>query len=499
MCGIVRRHEMEGRCAKGSAPAFRMGEDMIKDNQKLLNRLHVVIDAILIVAAFVLAYYLRFHVLCRFSVFALEANERYYSLAKYAENLYYLVPVYLLVYNGFGLYKPKRGGTRMHIWNLFRANVFGLIIFAAVLYVIKEMHISRGLFVTFAGLNFIFGVAFRYILNRILWEMRKKGFNQKHILMVGYSRTAEAYIDRIRQNPQWGYHIYGILDDNMEVGTMYKKAAVVGNCGELEQFLSENSFDEIVVTLSINEYSKLEQLVGICEKTGVHTKFAPDYQTIIPTVPVTEDMDGLPVINIRNVPLNSVVNRMVKRAMDIVGASLALLVACIPMVIIAIIIKCTSKGPVIFSQVRVGLHNRQFKMYKFRSMEVQSETTERKAWTTANDTRVTTIGRIIRKTSLDELPQLFNILKGDMSLIGPRPERPYFVEKFKEEIPRYMIKHQVRPGLSGWAQVNGYRGDTSIRKRIEHDLYYIENWSVGLDIKICFLTIFKGFINKNAY
>lgn len=473
---------------------------MIKDNQKSLNRLHIIIDAILIVAAFVLAYELRFHVLPRFSMFALSENERYYSLARYAQNLYYLVPAYLVIYANCNLYKPKRGGgRRLEYWNLFKANIFGLLVFATVLYALKENDISRGLFVTFAVLNFLFGAGFRFILGKILREMRKRGFNQKHILIVGYSRTTEAYIDRIRQNPQWGYHIHGILDDNMEVGTMYKKAAVIGTCDELENMLRENNFDEIAVALSINEYVKLERLVGICEKSGVHTKFIPDYRSIIPTVPVMEDLDGLPAINIRNVPLNSMFNSMVKRLFDLVGASIALLIALIPMLLIAAVIKCTSKGPVIFSQVRVGLHNKEFKMYKFRSMEVQSEAKERKAWTTANDARVTGIGRIIRRTSLDELPQLINILKGDMSLIGPRPERPYFVEKFREEIPRYMIKHQVRPGLSGWAQVNGYRGDTSIKKRIEYDLYYIENWSLGLDIKILFLTVFKGFINKNAY
>lgn len=473
---------------------------MIRDNQKSLNRLHIIIDAVLIVAAFVLAYELRFHVLPRFSMFALSENERYYSLARYAQNLYYLVPAYLVIYANCNLYKPKRGGGgRLEYWNLFKANIFGLLVFATVLYAVKENDISRGLFVTFAVLNFLFGAGFRFILGKILRELRKRGFNQKHILIVGYSRTTEAYIDRIRQNPQWGYHIHGILDDTMEVGTMYKKAAVIGTCDELENMLRENDFDEIAVALSINEYSKLERLVGICEKSGVHTKFIPDYRSIIPTVPVMEDLDGLPAINIRNVPLSNVFNSMVKRAFDLVGASAALLIALIPMLVIAVIIKCTSKGPVIFSQVRVGLHNKEFKMYKFRSMEVQSEAKERKAWTTANDARVTKIGRIIRKTSLDELPQLINILKGDMSLVGPRPERPYFVEKFREEIPRYMIKHQVRPGLSGWAQVNGYRGDTSIKKRIEYDLYYIENWSLGLDIKILFLTIFKGFINKNAY
>ena len=169
------------------------------------------------------------------------------------------------------------------------------------------------------------------------------------------------------------------------------------------------------------------------------------------------------------------------------------------MLVTAILIKATSPGPVIFCQERVGLHNKPFKMYKFRSMAVQSAAKEKSQWTTPGDPRVTPIGRFIRKTSIDELPQLFNVLKGDMSLVGPRPERPFFVEKFKEEIPRYMIKHQVRPGMTGWAQVNGYRGDTSITKRIEHDLYYIENWTLGFDFKIMFLTVFKGFINKNAY
>ena len=239
--------------------------------------------------------------------------------------------------------------------------------------------------------------------------------------------------------------------------------------------------------------------MALCEKSGVHTKFIPDYNHIVPTVPYIEDLEGLPVINIRKVPLSNVVNRAMKRTVDIVGSLLALAVFAIPMVIVAIVIKCTSKGPVIFSQVRVGLHNKEFKMYKFRSMVVQEASKEVNAWTTKNDSRVTGIGKLIRKTSIDELPQLLNVLKGDMSLVGPRPERPKFVEKFKEEIPRYMIKHQVRPGMTGWAQVNGYRGDTSIRKRIEHDVHYIENWTLGLDVKILILTVFKGFINKNAY
>ena len=190
---------------------------------------------------------------------------------------------------------------------------------------------------------------------------------------------------------------------------------------------------------------------------------------------------------------------MVKRIWDIVGSVMAIIVSSPVMLLMCVLIKATSPGPLIYIQERVGLHNKTFRMYKFRSMEIQPEAEERKAWTVKKDPRVTGFGKFMRRSSIDELPQLFNILKGDMSLVGPRPERPFFVEKFREEIPRYMVKHQVRPGLTGWAQVNGFRGDTSIRKRIDCDLYYIENWSIGFDIKILFLTIFKGFINKNAY
>ncbi len=220
---------------------------------------------------------------------------------------------------------------------------------------------------------------------------------------------------------------------------------------------------------------------------------------MIPSRPYLEDMDGLAVVNIRRVPLTNLVNRVLKRIVDMIGASIAIILFSPVMLIAAVGVKTTSKGPLIFKQERVGLHNRPFQMYKFRSMEVQPAEEEKKGWTKKNDPRVTKIGKLLRKTSIDELPQFFNVLKGDMSLVGPRPERPLFVEKFKEEIPRYMIKHQVRPGITGWAQVSGYRGDTSIRKRIEYDLYYIENWSMTFDIKILFLTFFKGFISKNAY
>ena len=293
--------------------------------------------------------------------------------------------------------------------------------------------------------------------------------------------------------------VHGILDDNHEVNDTYRNVRIIGNTSILEELLATNKYDEIAITLSIDEFSKLERIVAVCEKSGVHTKFIPDYNNIIPTKPYTEDLDGLPVIHVRHVPLSSSFNNAIKRIVDILGSLVALLLFSIPMLVLACIIKITSPGPLIFKQMRIGLHNREFPMYKFRSMRVQDAKEEKKAWTTKDDPRVTPIGKFMRKTNMDELPQIFNVLKGDMSLVGPRPERPFFVEKFKDEIPRYKVKHQVRPGMTGWAQVNGYRGDTSITRRIECDLYYVENWTIMLDFKILFLTFFLYNFNKNAY
>lgn len=473
---------------------------MIKDNQNTLNKLHIVIDAVLIVVAYIVAFHLRFYVMTHFSLFALAEGEKFLPFSEYAWNIGFLVPGYLLIYNMCGMYRPKRGHSRLRIIsNLVEANVLGIFYFAFLIYIEKEINISRWFYLTFGGLNFLLGLIFRGVTLRVLRSIRKRGHNLKHVLMVGYSRAAEGYIDRIKSNPDWGYAIHGILDDNMVVGTRYKGVEVIGSELDLENVIADNDFDEIVISMRIDEYEKLEGIVNICEKSGLHTKFVPDYGNMVSTVPYIEDLYGLPVINIRNVPLTNTLNIVIKRLTDIVGGVVALAVFAIPMLITAIVVKCSSKGPVIYSQIRVGLHGKEFRMFKFRSMYVEDPNEEKSKWTVRNDNRITPIGRFIRKTSIDELPQLFNVIAGSMSLVGPRPERPQFVEKFKEEIPRYMVKHQVRPGMTGWAQVNGYRGDTSIKKRIDHDLYYIENWTFGLDIKILFLTVFKGFINKNAY
>ena len=467
---------------------------MIKDNQRYFNRLHVVFDALVIAMSYVTAWFIKFQ-----GPFS-ETSVRVLSFEQYMSALVFIVPGFLILYYAFNLYTPKRmQGRRLELANITKASTLGVLLIMVALYVLRIIDFSRSVIFIFYGINIVAETLLRNVIRYILRDMRRRGFNQKHVLLVGYSRAAEEYVDRIITNPQWGYTVYGILDDDVEAGTVYKGISVIGRISDLIEILERESLDEIAITLGLGEYYRLEEIVALCEKSGVHTKFIPDYNNIIPTKPYTEDILGLPVINIRHVPLTNNFYALVKRIIDILGSLCGMALASPVMLAACLLIKITSPGPLIYRQERVGLHNKTFQMYKFRSMEVQKESEEKKAWTTKNDPRVTGIGKLMRRTSIDELPQLFNILKGDMSLVGPRPERPFFVEKFREEIPRYMVKHQVRPGLTGWAQVNGYRGDTSIRKRIEYDLYYIENWTLGFDVKILVLTVFKGFVNKNAY
>ena len=466
---------------------------MIKENQKYFNRLHILIDALVVSGSYFLAFYFKFESGFANGILAL-------SKARYFQALLFIVPSYLILYGLFNLYTSKRSTSRItELFDIVKANLIGLSLLMVVLFAISLEDFSRNLIGIFFLLNIILETFIRNMVRYALHFIRNKGYNAKHVLLVGYSRAAEEYIDRIHSNPQWGYVVRGILDDKIPRGTTYKGIKVLGRIDNLLIILPENKLDEIAITLSLEQYGRLEDIVGLCEKSGVHTKFIPDYNRVIPSRPYTEDLLGLPVINIRHVPLTNTINLLAKRMVDIFGSFVAIILFSPFMLFAWIGIKLSAQGPVIFMQERVGLHNKSFQMYKFRTMEIQKKSVEKKEWTIKDDPRITKIGKILRKTSIDEMPQIFNVLKGDMSLIGPRPERPLFVEKFKEEIPRYMIKHQVRPGMTGWAQINGYRGDTSIRKRIEYDLYYIENWTMALDFKILFFTIFKGFINKNAY
>lgn len=431
-------------------------------------------DAGIIGAAYFFSWYLRF----KSGVFVQDAGVL--PAKTYFSALFLIIPGYLLLYSIFQLYMPRRVKSyRKELMDIIRANGIGFMIFILVLYFIKQEHFSRQMLCIFFFINISLEFASRYLIRTILWKMRKQGLNQKHILMIGESQMAEQYMDRLRENPKWGYQVFAHLKDEEK----------------LKRILEGNELDEVVIALRAEDYGKLERIVDVCEKAGVHTKMIPDFGNVISTRPYIEDVQGIPVIHVRRVPLNIMRNRAAKRAVDLIGATVAIILFSPVMLLTVLVVALTEEGSVIYRQERVGLHNQVFYMYKFRSMIMQDEEKEKAEWSTRNDPRITPVGKLIRRTSIDELPQLFNVLKGEMSLVGPRPERPQFVQKFRDEIPRYMVKHQVRPGMTGWAQINGYRGDTSIEKRIEYDLYYIENWTMVFDMKILILTIFKGFFD----
>lgn len=431
-------------------------------------------DAGIIGAAYFFSWYLRF----KSGFFVQDVGVL--PAKTYFSALFLIIPGYLLLYSIFQLYMPRRVKSyRKELMDIIRANGIGFMIFILVLYFIKQEHFSRQMLCIFFFINISLEFASRYLIRTILWKMRKQGLNQKHILMIGESQMAEQYMDRLRENPKWGYQVFAHLKDEEK----------------LERILEGNELDEVVIALRAEDYGKLERIVDVCEKAGVHTKMIPDFGNVISTRPYIEDMQGIPVIHVRRVPLNIMRNRAAKRAVDLIGATVAIILFSPVMLLTVLVVALTEEGSVIYRQERVGLHNQVFYMYKFRSMIMQDEEKEKAEWSTRNDPRITPVGKLIRRTSIDELPQLFNVLKGEMSLVGPRPERPQFVQKFRDEIPRYMVKHQVRPGMTGWAQINGYRGNTSIEKRIEYDLYYIENWTMVFDMKILILTIFKGFFD----
>ena len=460
---------------------------MIRENQQLLNQFNVLTDAVAVFLAMLVSYWLRFDLFR--GIKGMPFNY-YVWLGVVAAALT------LLIFAVAGLYESFRA-VRLHV-EAGRVVVLELLvalIVMAAMFVLRLGETSRWSVAFFYGVSVLLLVGKRAALRLLLRRYRAMGFNQKRVLLVGHGESAEAYLKKVTQDKSLGYQVLGYVADNSK----WAMLPYCGTYGQLEEIFRREKPDEVVVALPTEEGRWMKKIINACEKDGTKLSVIPSYVKYMPANPQVDSVNGLPLINLRRIPLDNVGNALIKRTADIVCALLLIVLTSPLMLIAAIGVKLSSPGPIIFKQERVGKDKKPFYMYKFRSMEVQPEAEEKKAWTVKNDPRVTGIGKFMRRTSIDELPQLFNILKGDMSLVGPRPERPFFVEKFREEIPRYMVKHQVRPGLTGWAQVNGYRGNTSIRKRIDYDLYYIENWSVGLDVKIILLTFFKGFINKNAY
>lgn len=415
--------------------------------------------------------------------------------------LIYLLPLILASNHFFKLYSPKRiRPFSEEMISIVKSNTVVVLAAMSVLFFLKVVDYSRVVLIIFALANTVLITGERLTLRLILRRMRKLGYNKKYLLILGAGSLGAAFLQRVRAHREYGYEVLGFLDDDPDKqGKLVEGAPVLGPLADLEDQVDKHSVDEVFVALPLGVGDLFGRIVTICEKYGLKTYIIPDYFDYIPARPWMGDIDGIPIIDIRHVPLDEANNRLLKRAFDIVF-SLAVLILLSPLlVIIALGIKLTSPGPVFFLQERVGQYRRPFKMMKFRTMKVSENKAAENGWTVENDPRRTGFGSFLRRTSLDELPQFINVLKAEMSVIGPRPEQTYFVEQFKEQIPKYMIKHHVRPGITGWAQVNGWRGDTSIEERIKCDLYYVENWTFALDLKIVFLTVFKGFINPNAY
>jgi Undecaprenyl-phosphate glucose phosphotransferase len=341
-------------------------------------------------------------------------------------------------------------------------------------------------------------VAFRLSLRNSLRAIRRRGFNLRHVLIVGEGDAVEILIRRLDKFPELGLRTIGIATHETSTLKAISNKSVIGHFNDIKELISRYRPDQILLALPRHQYADLDRILALLKDEVIDLQLIPDIHEYVTLGCAIEDFDGLPIVNINDSPLNGW-GAIAKRLTDIIASSFAIILLSPILSMIAIAVKLTSKGPILYGQERMGLDGRTFHMFKFRSMKIDAEDTTGAVWARPNDDRRTVMGSFLRSTSLDELPQLWNVFRGDMSLVGPRPERPVFVQKFRNDIPHYMLRHKVKAGITGWAQVNGWRGNTSLDRRIECDLYYIRNWSYLLDLKIITLTLWKGFINKNAY
>lgn len=457
---------------------------MIRRNLKFFNRLNMLLDALLVVCSYALASWLWLDVITKTATNMAELSGRVLLLACIYAGL---LLVMLLILGFYSTTRTRRLGWKLGI--IFAAITLSTLTATALFYVFRLVDFSRGVLLLFYVFS-LGSVCGKYIVMRVLFRwLRGRGYNLKHVIVIGTGRLAKQYAEDTVRERSLGLHVKGFVGPFLPDVSPY-----LGDFSQLDGQLKMLDVDEAVIALEPEDYARIRELIAICDKNGVKYYVIPFYNDIIPEHPYIESIGRSKLIDMRSNRLENVGWALIKRSFDLIASALGLIVLSPLMLALAIGVKLSSPGPILFKQVRVGYKRREFKMLKFRSMVVNSSDTT--AWSTNADNRRTPFGRWIRKTSLDELPQLINVLKGDMSLVGPRPELPHFVEQFRETIPLYMVKHQVLPGLTGWAQIHGYRGDTSIEKRIELDLWYIEHWSVWLDICIIFRTLFGGMINQ---
>jgi Undecaprenyl-phosphate glucose phosphotransferase len=478
---------------------------MIRHN-RLLVAFHVVSDSLLGVSAFVIAYAIRFYAGVIPITRGLPPFQQYVNIAPF---------VAVLVPLGFhlqGLYRLRRGRSRVDDFfavfvGTILAVVFGIVSTTYVqTYLASTAQKNSGAFAVsqaawaiFLVVNVALTYSSRELMREVLERRWRAGIGLKRILIAGGGELGRLVADKIIEHRELGYQIVGFVDDRAGGDHLgYRGLPLLGTIDEAAEITARESIDHLYVALPPEQHLRMLELLDSTSREMVDVKVVPDLLQVIALRARLEDLDGVPVININDVPLQGF-NSAVKRSIDIAISSVALLCVAIPLAIVALLVRLTSRGPVFYRQDRTGLDGKSFSIVKFRSMFDDAERETGPVWTVPGDPRVTPLGRFLRRSNLDELPQLWNVLRGDMSIVGPRPERPHFVEQFKHRIPQYMLRHKVKAGLTGWAQVNGWRGNTALEKRIEYDLYYIENWSVRLDLKIMWLTLIRGFFHKHAY
>ena len=479
---------------------------MVTRHNRLLVTFHVLSDAALGVSAFILAYALRFH------TGLIPITKGIPPLRQYLNVLPFVAILVPLGFHLQGLYRLRRGRSRVDDFfavfvGSILAVVFGIV---ATLYVQTyfataaarqrgAFEVSQAAWAIFLFLNVALTYASRELVREALERRWRAGIGLKRILIAGAGELGRLVADKIIEHRELGYQIIGFVDDKGSGDHLgYRGLPLLGTIDEAADISTREAIDHLYIALPPEQHVQMLQLIESTSRECVDVKVVPDLLQVIALRARLEDLDGVPVININDVPLQGF-NSIVKRAIDIAISSAALLALAIPFWLIAALIKLTSRGPVFYKQERMGLDGKPFMIYKFRSMLHDAEAATGPVFASEHDPRRTKLGALLRRSNIDELPQLWNALRGDMSIVGPRPERPLFVAQFKDKIPQYMLRHKVKAGITGWAQVNGWRGNTSIEKRIEYDLYYIENWSVRLDMKIMWLTLLKGFFHKHAY
>ena len=476
---------------------------MVKRHNRLLVAFHVVTDAVLGMSAFVLAYVLRFE------TGVIPITRGYPPLEQYLNVLPFVALIVPLGFHFQGLYRLRRGRSRIDdFFNVLVGSIFAVVLgIVATLYFqayyatqaqrdVGAYEVSRAVWGVFLLINIAFGYLSRKFIREALERRWLAGVGLRRILIAGAGDLGRVVADRILEHRELGYQLVGFVDDKAGGDRLgYRGLPLLGSLSDAADVVANENIDDLYVALPLEEHMKLLDLVESTSREGVDVKVVPDLLQFIALRARLEDLDGVPVINLNDVPLQGL-SAFIKRSLDIVISAGALVIMTIPGLLIAWMIKRTSAGPVFYAQERMGLDGRQFTVYKFRTMPVNAESETGPIWAIDNDSRVTRFGAFLRRHDLDEWPQFWNVLKGDMSIVGPRPERPFFVAQFKHRIPQYMLRHKVKAGITGWAQVNGWRGNTSLEKRIEYDLYYIENWSVTLDIKIMWLTVVRALMPK---